>query len=114
MARLVHLFCLASCLAACGDTTPPASAPPAPPPTPAVSAQPTASAPPAPAPAAEASSDPTVLTDEQQQRDAALAPLVTSIVDAYPNWNGFFSSLVANFSPDGKRIVFGSQRDGLP
>ncbi len=55
-----------------------------------------------------------MLSDEEKQRDAALAPLATSIVNAYPNWNGFFSSLVANYSPDGKRIVFGSVRDGVP
>jgi len=102
-------------LAACGDTTPAPIAPPAPPAAPALSAPSSAPAALAPAPSAGAdSSDPTVLTDDQRQRDGALAPLVTSIVDAYPNWNGFFSTLVANFSPDGKRIVFGSQRDGIP
>ena len=58
--------------------------------------------------------EPTVLSGEQIQRDRALVPLAESIVDAYPNWNGFFSSLVANWSPDGKRILFGSLRDGLP
>jgi dipeptidyl aminopeptidase/acylaminoacyl peptidase len=102
-------------LAACGDTTPPPIAPPPSPPAPVATLEPSASAAPAPAPSADAdSSDPTVLTDDQKQRDAALAPLVTSIVDAYPNWNGFFSTLVANYSPDGKRIVFGSQREGVP
>src|SRR5262245_12780566 len=58
--------------------------------------------------------EPTVLTAEQLQRDRDRVALAELIVDAYPNWNGFFSSLVANWSPDGKRIVFGSLRDGLP
>jgi dipeptidyl aminopeptidase/acylaminoacyl peptidase len=58
--------------------------------------------------------DPTVVGAQQIQRDRARVPLAESIVDAYPNWNGFFSSLVANWSPDGKRILFGSLRDGLP
>lgn len=102
---------LASLLVACGEATPT----PAPPPTPVATIEPVASTTPAPAPSADAdSSDPTVLTAEQLQRDAALTPLVTTIVDAYPNWDGFFSSLVANYSPDGKHFVFGSLRDGLP
>lgn len=58
--------------------------------------------------------EPTILTAEQVRRDQSRIPLAESIVDAYPNWNGFFSSLVANWSPDGKRILFGSLRDGLP
>jgi dipeptidyl aminopeptidase/acylaminoacyl peptidase len=115
MARRLFVPLVTCLLAACGEATPP-PAPPAPvAPAPAAPIEPVASTTPAPAPSADAdSSEPTVLSDEQKQRDAALAPLVTTIVDAYPNWNGFFSSLVANFSPDGKQIVFGSQRDGLP
>src|SRR5271169_1521854 len=58
--------------------------------------------------------EPTVLTAEQVQRDQSRVALAQSIVDAYPNWDGFFSSLVANWSPDGKQIIFGSLRDGLP
>jgi len=83
---------------------------PSPPPSPAPAAPaPTATTPPAPE-----ATEPTVLTDAQRQQDAAAAPLAQSIVDAYPNWNGFFSTLVASWSPDGKRIVFGSVRDGSP
>jgi dipeptidyl aminopeptidase/acylaminoacyl peptidase len=64
--------------------------------------------------AAAVSSAPTVLSDAARQRDAARLPLASAVVDAFPNWNGFFSSLVAEWSPDGKRIVFGSTRDGIP
>jgi dipeptidyl aminopeptidase/acylaminoacyl peptidase len=67
--------------------------------------------PPAPPPV---SSEPTQLSPADRARDEARAPLARSIVDAYPNWDGFFSSLVATFSHDGKRILFGSTRDGLP
>jgi hypothetical protein len=65
-------------------------------------------------PLAQASSAPTVLSAEDRKRDAAREPLATSTVDAYPNWGGLFSSLIATWSPDGKHIVFGSLRDGLP
>lgn len=58
--------------------------------------------------------EPTALDNAQRQRDAARAPLAASVVDAYPNWNGLFTSLVASWSPDGKRILFGSLRHGLP
>jgi dipeptidyl aminopeptidase/acylaminoacyl peptidase len=92
-------------LAACADAAPPPAAPPAPPSPPV--------APPAPAPP-PVSSEPTVLTDAQKTRDEARVPLATAIVDAYSNWGGFFSSLVANVSPDGRHVVFASTRDGLP
>jgi dipeptidyl aminopeptidase/acylaminoacyl peptidase len=53
-------------------------------------------------------------TEEQKRRDAARTPLAEAVVDAYPNWNGFFSSLVARYAPDNKRFLFGSVRDGIP
>ncbi|WP_394836657.1 prolyl oligopeptidase family serine peptidase [Pendulispora rubella] len=100
---------IATLLTACGGgesaaPPPPAVAAPERPPPPAVAA------PPAPS----ASSEPTVLSEEQKRRDAARVPLASSIIDAYPNWGGLFSSLVATYSPDGKRIIFGSLRDGSP
>jgi len=108
-------------LAACGGSTPePSTTPSAPAPAPATSSasggdsgKPAQRPPAAPAvPAASAA--PTVLSAKDQERDAARAPLATSIVDAYSNWNGLFSPLIATWSPDGKHIVFGSLRDGLP
>jgi len=84
-------------------------------------AAPAAATAPAPPKAAEkapppqpVSSTPTVLTAAEKSRDAAREPLAVAVVDAFPNWNGIFSSLIANWSPDGKSIVFGSLRDGLP
>lgn len=105
-------------LAACGGTraSPPAAAP-APPPVRSAGAAPADTGTPrptAPTPAPQASSEPTVRSAADRQRDAAREPLAASMVDAFPNWNGLFSSLVATWSPDGKRFVFGSLRDGLP
>src|SRR6478609_7926151 len=101
---------VATCLvlAACRGHTPPAAAPPAPVAlTPTAPAQPAAMAPPI------VSSQPTVRTEAEKRRDAEREPLATSIVDAYQNWNGFFSALVATWSPDGKSFLFGSTRDGI-
>jgi len=109
-ARSLGASCLvAVALAACGGdaSAPPPAAPAAATPSPPASAA-------SIAPAAAVSSDPTALTEEQKQRNAARVPLAASMVDAYPNHGGGFSSLVADYSPDGKRIVFGSLRDGAP
>lgn len=57
---------------------------------------------------------PTERSPADQQREAARVPLAASMVDAYANHAGLFSSLVARWSPDGKQLVFGSTRDGLP
>jgi dipeptidyl aminopeptidase/acylaminoacyl peptidase len=94
-------------LAACADTEPPPSVPTSPAPAASVASVATVTTPPV-------SSDPTVLTDAQRARDAGRVPLATAIVDAYPNSGGLYSPLVANFSPDGKRVLFGSTRDGVP
>jgi dipeptidyl aminopeptidase/acylaminoacyl peptidase len=112
-ARSISVPSLLLVLAACGGEPPPAPAAPTPPPPPVATAT-TAPAPAPPAAAPAASTEPTELTAEQKTRDLALAPRAAAIVDAYPNWNGFFSSLVANYAPDGKRFLFGSTRDGLP
>jgi dipeptidyl aminopeptidase/acylaminoacyl peptidase len=96
---------------ACGAESPPPPCPPsAPPPVVATTTATTAPAPPA---TAAGPTEPTALTAEQARRDAELAPRAAAVVDAYLNWNGFFSSLVARYAPDGKRFVFGSNRDGV-
>ena len=97
-------------LVSCGGEPPPPPIAPPPPAAPRLQPAPAASA--APPPPVDA--EPTALSDAQKQRDAARAPLATSVVRAYPNWDGFFSSLVASYSPDGKHVLFGSMRSGLP
>jgi dipeptidyl aminopeptidase/acylaminoacyl peptidase len=56
-----------------------------------------------PAPVIDAS--PTVRTAGQRARDEARAPLANAILDAYTNWD-------AHLSRDGRRVLFGSRRDG--
>lgn len=107
--RLVRALVLVALpLGACGgDAVTPAATPAA------TAVPPMASAGPA-QPQAPASSEPSVLTEAQRRRDDELAPKASAIVDAFPNHNGAFSSLVASYSRDGKRILFGSTRDGAP
>jgi len=90
-------------LVACSSPPPVAPAPPPAPP-PAV-ARP---------PAASDGVAPTERSAEDRKREAAREPLAALMVDAYANHAGLFSSLVARWSPDGKQIIFGSTRDGLP
>jgi WD40-like Beta Propeller Repeat len=109
------LFASALLVSACEETPPPAAPvqEPAPPPPVAV----TATAAPAPAPVVAplpADSNPTVLTEEQRARDRALAPQVAAIVDAYSNAPSIFSSLVADLSRNKKRVLYASNRDGVP
>lgn len=112
--RALVTACLA-CLAACGGAAPKSPAPAAPEPTAsAPSPTPPAPAPAAPAPAPSTGVEPTKLTAEQLRQDAQTAPLAQAVVDAYPNLASVFSSLVAQWSPDGKAILFGSLRDGSP
>jgi hypothetical protein len=92
---------------ACGGQPPP----PPPPPPPPVLPPPPATVTVAPPPP---TSDPTKLTEEQHQRDLALAPRAAAMVDAYSNMNGIFTSLVAQTTKDGKHVLFGSNRDGTP
>jgi dipeptidyl aminopeptidase/acylaminoacyl peptidase len=101
------LFSSAFLLAACEETPAPV-APVAPPPPPPVA---TATEAPPPPPA---DSNPTVLAEQDRARDRALAPRAAAIVDAYGNVGSLFSSLVAGPSRDGKRFLYGSQRDGVP
>ncbi len=50
---------------------------------------------------------PTVLSTAQRQKDAAAAPRVRALLDAFENTSGVLS-------PDGKQLLFRSNRDGLP
>ena len=79
---------------ACGSSVAPAAAPP-------FEASAPQLAPPFPAPDAS----PTARTPEQKARDDARLPLANDIVDAYGNYS-------PKFSRDGKRSLFGSNRDG--
>lgn len=111
----VFLFAALFSFAACGGSKAPPPQDPSPiaePVGPVAPAEPAAQ--PAPGPAAPRVVEPTALDEEARKRDAARVPLASAVVDAYPNWNGFFSTLIANYSPDGKQILFGSTRDGLP
>jgi dipeptidyl aminopeptidase/acylaminoacyl peptidase len=111
--RAAHVLVLLPFAGACGaEPAPPGALPKAQPPAPAQPSS-TASAitlPPAPAIDAQ----PTLLSDAQKQRDAARVPLAKAIVGAYANWDGLLTSLVANFAPDGKHVLFGSMRSGIP
>lgn len=102
-AALFLLVAAASAVSlACGGDGSPRTAPP--PAAPTASATPSALAPP---PAASANADPTVLSSGDAARDKALAPKIEAIVDAFGNFD-------AQLSPDGKRVLFRSNRDGVP
>ncbi len=88
-------------IAACASGAPPSLATPALPSSVAPAASPDASASIAPV----ADSSPTVLTTDEQARDAARAPLAKAIVGAFTNF-------APRRSPDGKKLLFGSRRDG--
>jgi dipeptidyl aminopeptidase/acylaminoacyl peptidase len=96
---------LAFALAACGGPTKPAA--PTPPETPPA-AQPPAEAarPPAPAPVA-VDATPDRPSAANAAREAELARAATTVIDAFNNGQ-------PTFTRDGKRIVFVSNRDGLP
>jgi dienelactone hydrolase len=49
--------------------------------------------------------EPTVLSAEQRRRDAAEAPRIAALLDAYSNFG-------ASLSPDGRRLLFRSDRGG--
>jgi hypothetical protein len=59
------------------------------------------------APRPEATSDPDVPQGAAAARDAELAKLAAPFVDAFVN-------NTPSFTPDGKKVVFLSSRDGLP
>jgi dipeptidyl aminopeptidase/acylaminoacyl peptidase len=98
-------------VAACGGSERPASITPA---LPSGSTEPPAPAAEAAPPAVDGVVEPTALSEADQARDAARVTLASAVVDAYSNSNGFFSSLVASWSPDGRALLFGSTRDGTP
>lgn len=93
-------------LIACGSSTTPSE--------PAVTTKPPPAEPAKAEPAGSVVVEPTVLSEAQRRRDAELVPLATSIVDAHSNWHGWYSMLVANWSPDGTQVLYGSGRDGSP
>lgn len=84
--------------------------PPAPAPPPAKPAQPTSTTPTAKssaAPAVPASVEPDTPTGADATRDAELSKQATGILAAYSNHS-------PRLTPDGKQVVFVSDRDGLP
>src|SRR6185312_11970044 len=98
-------------LAACEKMSPPLD-PTGPIPPPVASEKP-ATEPTATPPKPPVDNDPTALTEAQLARDKALAGPAAALVDAYPNWAGPFSSLVATVAKDRKRFLYGSQREGV-
>ena len=98
---------LALLVAACGAPAKPAapaeppSAPVEPPPAPAAPTSPPA------APPVAVNADPDTPAGADAARDAELAKAVAGVVDAFTN-------SLARFTRDGKRVVFVSDRDGLP
>ena len=109
MQRLPGPLLVAALLGACGcaaQTPPPGLAPDKPAPAPAAptATAPAASVPPAAA-TAEVTADPPRPGDPD--RDAALDKLALAVVDAHTNGEPAFSR-------DGKKVLFTSDRDGLP
>jgi dipeptidyl aminopeptidase/acylaminoacyl peptidase len=109
--RFAAILLVACSSPATAPAVTPRPAPVAPPAEPA--AAPVATSPAAPSVAAPVVA-PTERSAEDRARDAAREPLAITMVDAYANYGGLFSSLVARWSPDGKQILYGSARDGLP
>jgi dipeptidyl aminopeptidase/acylaminoacyl peptidase len=99
-------------VAACATPKPAADAPKAAPPT--ATAAPAATAQPASAASAAAGGgavSPTERTPAEQQRDAELAQRAAAVVDAFQNRIFGFGGLLSH---DGKRVIFGSNREGSP
>jgi dipeptidyl aminopeptidase/acylaminoacyl peptidase len=89
-------------VAACAGSPKPAPTP-APPPEPPVAPVET----PSPVPPHAADATPDVPSGADAARDAELAKAATSVIDTFVNYE-------AAFTHDGKRVVFLSNRDGLP
>jgi dipeptidyl aminopeptidase/acylaminoacyl peptidase len=102
-----HAPILAFALAACGGPNQPAA--PTPPQTPPA-AQPEATSPPPAAPVA-VDATPDKPSAANAAREAELAKAVTTVIDAFSN---AFNNGQPQFTRDGKRVVFASNRDGLP
>lgn len=96
-----NLSIAAVIVAACGT---PAKSPT--PLLPAVSPEPAPTAPAAP-PAPPVNADPDAPSGADAARDAELAKVAAGVVDAFSNFR-------PHFTRDGKRVVFTSDRDGLP
>jgi dipeptidyl aminopeptidase/acylaminoacyl peptidase len=108
--RSASALALLGALAACGSPVP-SQAPPSPLPPPGTEPSPPPSAGPPEASAQPPADDgapvlPDVPAGADALRDAELARVAGAVVDAFAN-------LDARFTPDGKRVVYRSNRDGL-
>src|SRR5690242_9354718 len=93
-------------LTACGSSGKTGSEP-ATPPAPVAEPTPPATAAPSKSAKREATSEPDVPTGAAASRDAELAKIATGLLDAFTN-------TAPVLSRDGKRVIFNSNRDGLP
>jgi dipeptidyl aminopeptidase/acylaminoacyl peptidase len=103
-----HAPILAIALAACGG--PNKTAAPTPPETPPAAQPDEAKAPPAASPIA-VDATPDRPSAAHAAREAELAKAITTVIDAFSN---AFTNGQPQFTRDGKRVVFASNRDGLP
>jgi dipeptidyl aminopeptidase/acylaminoacyl peptidase len=109
-AALAALAC-----ASTGGSPPPSAPPPSPPPAaspvPRAETPPPAATAPGTAGATAERAEPTTRTEAQLAKDATLAVEAAAVYDAFSNRIGGFAG---QLTPDGRRLLFGSTRDGSP